>query len=119
MSGSSAARLGQSQLGNAPPRQNLAPPKAIGEELLSPRLIPEQVEGADPRRDRLDAELFLQVRLQLGLIEIALKRPTASQHAIPEFDRLLAASAQDHLDRHRQQLPAQPPGALNPGGSFA
>ena len=43
----------QPQLGDAPPGQDLPATEAVGEELLAPGLILEQVEGADPGRDRL------------------------------------------------------------------
>ena len=80
----------QPQLGDPAAGEDFPAPEAVGEELLTPRLVLEQVERADPRRDRLRLQLRFEVRLQLGLLEEFLERAPARQHAVAELDRILA-----------------------------
>ena len=51
------AGLFQPQFRDAPPRQDLLSPETIGQELLTPGFVLEQVESPDPGGDRLDLQL--------------------------------------------------------------
>ncbi len=101
----------QPQLGDAPPGEDLPAAEAVGEELLVPGLVLEQVERADPGRDGLGLQLRFEVGLQLALLEEFLERAPAGQHAVAELHRLLAPPGHQHLRRDGQHLPAQAPGA--------
>ncbi len=76
----------EAQLGDAPAGEDLAAAEAVGEELLAPVLVLEEIEGADAGGDRLGLELGFEVGLQLVLVVELLERAAHGEDAVVEFN---------------------------------